>query len=66
MTQLQRTRRLATAFKRMEALEDKLAAARKAFDDEFGPWAAGRVINRDTARRHLVSTGYLDERMEKR
>lgn len=62
MTNLQRTRRLATAFKRIEAAEDKLAQARKAFDAEFGQWAAGRRIDRDTAREQLVSTGYLEKR----
>lgn len=66
MTRLQQTRRLARAFKRMEQVEDKLAEERRALDAEFRNWAAGRRIDRDVARRHLVSTGYLDERMERR
>ena len=66
MTRLLQTRKLARAFKRLEGLEDRLAEERRVFEAELGKWAAGRRINRETARRHLVSTGYLEERMEKR
>lgn len=62
MTQLTRTRRLARAFRRLEADEARVAASKLAFDREFNPWAAGRSINRDEARVHLVSTGFLEKR----
>lgn len=62
LTQLQRTRRLARAFKRLEKIEMAHAEAKRAFDAEFGPWAAGRRVDRDKAREQLTSTGYLEPR----
>lgn len=62
MSQLQRTRQLSRAFKRLDRAEAAVAAARAEFDAAFGPWSAGRRIDRDTAREHLVSTGYLEPR----
>lgn len=61
MTQLQLTRRLARAFKRRDALRTKLAEAEHALSEEFSAWSAGRRVNRDEARKQLVSTGYLEK-----
>lgn len=66
MTRKQRTARLAAAFKRMERQQDLLRDAQLALEAEFNCWAIGRRINRDVAREHLVSTGYLDPRMVRR
>lgn len=66
ISRLQRSHRLARAFKRLDRAEELAAAARAAFDVEFGPWSAGRSINRDEAREHLVSTGLLEPRKEKK
>jgi hypothetical protein len=62
MNQLIRTRRLARAFRKLEAAEAAVASARLAFDQEFGPWSAGRSINRDAARAHLESVGFLERK----
>lgn len=66
MTQRDHTRQLARAFKRLEKAEDICREAQLEFDAQFGQWAAGRRVNRDEARRQLVSTGYLEPRMVRR
>jgi hypothetical protein len=65
-SQLQRTRLLASAFKRMERHEDAYLEAKREFEHQFGPWAAKRRIDRNTAREQLVSTGFLQPRKVKR
>lgn len=61
-TQLQRTRRLAQAFNRLDRAEAALRKAKADFDSAYQPWAADQVTNRDEARDMLVSTGYLEKR----
>lgn len=61
-TQLQKSRALARAFIQRERALALLADADAAIDVHFPPWAAGRSISRDEARRQLISTGHLPER----
>lgn len=61
-TRLQLTRALAKAMAKQDRAEALLREAQREIDVVFGPWAAGRVIDRDTARQQLTSTGYLPER----
>jgi hypothetical protein len=60
VTQIERSRRLASAFQRLDKAEAAVQAARAAVTEAFNPWAAGRCINRDKAREQLVSTGFLE------
>jgi hypothetical protein len=64
-SQLQRTHRLARAFKRLDRAQAAYDAAKAEFDHTFMPWAAGRRIDRDVAREQLVSTGFLEQRKVK-
>ena len=61
-TQLQRTRALVEAFKKLDAAEAARREAQAAVNAAFGPWAARRSISRDEAREQLVSTGHLPRR----
>lgn len=58
-TRLQLTRALARAFARKQRAEALLRQAEAEIDAAFTPWAAGRSIDRDTAREQLISTGHL-------
>ena len=66
MTRRQRSQRLAHAFKRYDAAREALRSAQLEVEAEFSVWAIGRSINRDEARRQLVSTGFLEEGKVKR
>lgn len=61
-TQRQHTKRLATAFRRLDRARKRYEEAQREVDAAFGPWAAGRRTNRDRAREQLVSTGHLEQR----
>lgn len=62
LSRLELTRALAKAMAKQDRAEALLREATREIDAIFGPWAAGRVINRDEAREQLVSLGYLPER----
>ena len=61
-TRLQLTRALARAMAKRERAEALLREARAEESAAFGPWSAGRSINRDEAREQLISTGFLPAR----
>lgn len=61
MTRRQRSVRLARAFTRLDAAREALRSAQLEVEAEFSVWAIGRSINRDEARKQLVSTGFLEK-----
>lgn len=61
-TRLQLTRALAKAMAKQDRAEALLREAKAEVSAAFGPWSAGRTINRDEAREQLISTGFLPER----
>lgn len=62
MTQLQKTKKLAAAFRKLDRAHDAYLAAQKEFDAAYQPWAAGQHTSRDAAREYLTSTGYIPTR----
>lgn len=57
---LRQTRRLATAFRRVERAEAALRDAKREFDDVYQPWSAGTSVERGEVRKMLVLAGYLE------
>lgn len=57
-----RTRALARAIARQDRIEAQLREAKAQVEAAFGPWAAGRRINRDEARVLLEHVGLIERR----
>lgn len=59
LTKLERSRRLAKALRKQDAIKAMLQQVEAEVDKEFKPWAEGRAVNVSQARAELKSVGLL-------